>query len=953
MSGLVTYNGPSPAVRVQLSDGTVQVCNRGNSITVPDADATSLMAEGNWSAADGATALLQPPPASPTYDLVKQRSSDGALVAGVNNTTVDSIPGDKWKQSVKAGSVVNHTLTAAGSRTVDGYSCAAGDRVLLLAQTAGAENGIYTVGSDFSLTRSSDADTASELAGAVVRVEAGSTNADKVFGLNTDGFTLGTTSLTWAQISGSGSGGSGASLTSRTAVKTANYTAAAGEIVPCDVTSGGFTVTLPAAPADKTQVAVKRILPTTATANLVTVACGGSDTINRTGGVTSTSLTLAGQSTVVQYDLASATWTILATDLALSQLDARYAAFGSVGTQGPAGPDFRGNHTLLVPVTSELTYPNNDAPTGGNSRTASSCTYLKRHRVLLDSTGITFTFVNAAFPSGSSNEGTYTGQGVLTVSASIITPDGVLTRCTFGGAGNYSTTIAVGATVETDPIAGVVLDKDTIIQSVTYVSTAGTAGSWPAVGWSGEGVTDKSGEEGYNSGTDSSATGAITNGTGTDSIQPFCPTSINGLTDHAARTVALWGDSIPTGTGLTGSQAKYNFVSRALSLGDSNVPVLMLTRAGGTLTSTETIRKVLAQRCTDHLVQLGVNEVLAGNTLSQIQVKMLAFWTARRSSAGAKRVYQTTITPTTNGANVVNSAQNAVRVPLNNWLRAGAPIDPTTLAAVAVGTSGALLAGASSHPLTDFIEVADYVETARDSGQWTAAALGDGTHPSVAGHIAAARGIDPTDFGGDIPTKNIRSNRARANGWYVQPHATQTTLVPSNNGTNQVANLVPMDIKDRDLLVDGLGIRVTTAGTTGCVIRLAIYASAADGLPAALVKDFGTVAADAPNFYSITLTSAVRLKANKRYYRCLILEGAGGVYPATKPVLQVGTGAWSDPPQYSSASANQMNTGIINGYTAFTGVAAGAAPATFTGASSVDGVASSPLITYRVAQSST
>lgn len=120
----------------------------------------------------------------------------------------------------------------------------------------------------------------------------------------------------------------------RTAVKTANYTAAAQDEVPCDVTAGSFTVTLPTAPTDRSRVLVKIILPTAAGANSVTVACGGSDTINRTGGATSTSLSLPGQSALLQYDSASATWTIQAVDLPLTQLDARFIAAAVLDTDG-------------------------------------------------------------------------------------------------------------------------------------------------------------------------------------------------------------------------------------------------------------------------------------------------------------------------------------------------------------------------------------------------------------------------------------------------------------------------------------------------------------------------------------------------------------------------------------------------------------------------------------------
>ena len=69
----------------------------------------------------------------------------------------------------------------------------------------------------------------------------------------------------------------GASITfTPTATKITTYTAAANEWVPCDTTGGAFTVTLPAAPANGTVVAVELI----AGSGSVTVAAGAGDTLN-------------------------------------------------------------------------------------------------------------------------------------------------------------------------------------------------------------------------------------------------------------------------------------------------------------------------------------------------------------------------------------------------------------------------------------------------------------------------------------------------------------------------------------------------------------------------------------------------------------------------------------------------------------------------------------------------
>lgn len=99
---------------------------------------------------------------------------------------------------------------------------------------------------------------------------------------------------------------------SPTAAKTANYTAAAGELVPCDISSGSFTVTLPTAPADKTQICIEVVnRVTTLTSNslvpfYVTIACGGSDVLFRASGPTSG---IFGRGSVIfQYNASAAIW---------------------------------------------------------------------------------------------------------------------------------------------------------------------------------------------------------------------------------------------------------------------------------------------------------------------------------------------------------------------------------------------------------------------------------------------------------------------------------------------------------------------------------------------------------------------------------------------------------------------------------------------------------------------
>ncbi len=107
-----------------------------------------------------------------------------------------------------------------------------------------------------------------------------------------------------------------------TAVQTANYTASPNQFVPCNTTGGPLTVTLPTAPPDQTQMAVKHIIQ--GGTNTVTVAAAGGAVFNKSGGSTSMTLTLLNQGVSLQYSATPAIWYVLGDDLPLSQTDARY-----------------------------------------------------------------------------------------------------------------------------------------------------------------------------------------------------------------------------------------------------------------------------------------------------------------------------------------------------------------------------------------------------------------------------------------------------------------------------------------------------------------------------------------------------------------------------------------------------------------------------------------------------
>ncbi len=127
------------------------------------------------------------------------------------------LAGMNWKASVRCASTTGLTLSGIynGSTFIDDILVATGDRILLKNQSSASENGIYVVGTSGPPTRATDSDTSAEMLQATVFVREGTTLADTQWTCTNNTVILGTTGLTWAQVSGAGtySNGSGITLT--------------------------------------------------------------------------------------------------------------------------------------------------------------------------------------------------------------------------------------------------------------------------------------------------------------------------------------------------------------------------------------------------------------------------------------------------------------------------------------------------------------------------------------------------------------------------------------------------------------------------------------------------------------------------------------------------------------------------------------------------------------------
>ena len=114
------------------------------------------------------------------------------------------------KLSCKVATNASGTLSSdfESGDTVDDIVLSAGDRILIKDQGDGSENGIYVVNTTGAPTRSTDMDSDETCRpNSFVFIEEGSTNADKMFQLTTNGdIIIGTTSLTFAEYGGSSGG---------------------------------------------------------------------------------------------------------------------------------------------------------------------------------------------------------------------------------------------------------------------------------------------------------------------------------------------------------------------------------------------------------------------------------------------------------------------------------------------------------------------------------------------------------------------------------------------------------------------------------------------------------------------------------------------------------------------------------------------------------------------------
>jgi hypothetical protein len=137
--------------------------------------------------------------------------------------TLENLPDASFKRAVLCATTANLTTSAAVSPTLtgptgasatvfpaqDGVTIALNDRILVKNQTTAAQNGIYRLSTQgvaattaWVLTRVADGDTTTEIAGAIVNIDSGTTLGGQLWTTNFKlaGSTVGTTAMNWYQV---------------------------------------------------------------------------------------------------------------------------------------------------------------------------------------------------------------------------------------------------------------------------------------------------------------------------------------------------------------------------------------------------------------------------------------------------------------------------------------------------------------------------------------------------------------------------------------------------------------------------------------------------------------------------------------------------------------------------------------------------------------------------------
>ncbi len=376
---------------------------------------------------------------------------------------------------------------------------------------------------------------------------------------------------------------------------------------------------------------------------------------------------------------------------------------------------------------------------------------------------------------------------------------GVTYQLTFGG--KRQIVIDPGGWAQSDPLP-IEVTKGDLIYALIHTSGA----SWRPVK-----IAALNGS-GWTATTDLTADGAA------DVADAFAyilmPAVITGTPKTPSqRSVAIWGDSVAEGAGdgqlsdghalpfLDLQRGGGGYLSRAFH---GQTGIVKVARGSDRvdkwiLPAGHKRRMMLMSSATDAITEGGLNDILSVASLPTIKASLVTGW--KQLAQRGLRVWQPTLSPVSTStdawatvAGQTTNGNDPNRVGLNDWLRDGAPVvSAADLTAIAIGAAG-LRAGQTGHPLHAFFEIADVLESSRNSGLWRIPNrfVSDGAM-SVGSNIvtSATAAFTNADKWGIISVPGAGAAGARLTGYIgAIVSATQVTVVDGSETPQNAATAV-------------------------------------------------------------------------------------------------------------------------------------------------------------------
>ena len=193
-------NGVSSNIQTQLDAKGASNANLNTIGGLSNADGNFIVGSGStWVAEAGSTARASLGLGTISTQAANSVAISGGTITGLGSPSASSdaatknyvdnlVAGLKTRIITRVATTANINLSNAleNGDTLDGITLATGNKVLVKDQTDATENGIYNVVASGAATRDTDYDTVAELAGQLVIVQEGSSNADKIFLCTTD-----------------------------------------------------------------------------------------------------------------------------------------------------------------------------------------------------------------------------------------------------------------------------------------------------------------------------------------------------------------------------------------------------------------------------------------------------------------------------------------------------------------------------------------------------------------------------------------------------------------------------------------------------------------------------------------------------------------------------------------------------------------------------------------------